>query len=45
MMVNGVEPAQQTVATTFPRTLISDPDKDLKELGLAPQMALVVERK
>ena len=45
MMINGADPALHTVATTFPRTLISDPNKDLKELGLAPQMALVVERK
>ena len=45
MLVNGADPATHTVATTFPRQIISDSDKTLRELGLAPQMTLIVEPK
>eukprot|EP00802_Teleaulax_amphioxeia_P010992 Tamp_11022.p1 GENE.Tamp_11022~~Tamp_11022.p1 ORF type:complete len:268 (-),score=75.88 Tamp_11022:400-1203(-) len=45
MLVNGADPASHTVATSFPRKVLSDSDKTLGELGLAPQMALIVEPK
>jgi hypothetical protein len=43
LMTQGVDPSQHTVATTFPRVVISDGEKTLGELGLAPQMSLSVE--
>lgn len=43
LMTQGVDVSQHTVATTFPRAVISEGEKTLGELGLAPQMTLIVE--
>ena len=45
MKTKGADPALYTVATTFPRAVISEPDKTLGELGLAGQTMLVLEPK
>jgi len=45
MMVNGADPATHNVATSYPRLVITDSEKTLGELGLAPQNTLIVEAK